>query len=431
MRPVERITASICSGGNSCPCSAPADREIDSFISVPPRSLTPARKAAATPSGPSFTQETCTFVIHGCSASRATACTSSVSPKVGPERARPRSHIGASMCTNGSGTNSVNPPDSRCCSRACRRWRAQFTGPSTWPNIIVTFERKPDSMGGVVHLEPLRGRDLVRTDHAPDLVVEDLRGRTGERTEACIVQARQVVLERKAERRRSLPHLQRRERVDVQPRHCVLDRLDDREVVVTGEGGMDPALQAHLRRAAFPRLLAAADDLLVRHEIRRPAQVGRELSLRERAEAATEVADVGVLDVARHDVGHLVTAHITAQAVGGGEDAVALLAARAEETHDLLLAELVMRVDRQRVARDERDRPSLARRPRVLAREPDRVRRPQHRRHDVRVEPLSGDPLRIDGEPRRELETAALGRRTQPFDFRPGRFGIDVVDRDR
>ena len=41
-----RIAASISSGGISWPWLAPAAREIDSFISVPPRSLAPARSAA-------------------------------------------------------------------------------------------------------------------------------------------------------------------------------------------------------------------------------------------------------------------------------------------------------------------------------------------------------------------------------------------------
>ena len=50
---------------------------------------TPARSAAAAPSRPSFTHEAWMFVIQGCSASRATACTSSASRNVGPERARP------------------------------------------------------------------------------------------------------------------------------------------------------------------------------------------------------------------------------------------------------------------------------------------------------------------------------------------------------
>src|SRR6266542_2443050 len=163
MRPAERITSSIASGGNSWPCCAPAEREIDSFISVPPRSLTPARSAAATPSGPSLTHETCTFVIHGCSARRATACTSSVSPKVGPLRAWPRSHIGASMCTNGSGTNSVKPPDRSCCSRARNRCRAQLRGPSS-----VRERAEP-----ATEVAEVRVLDVAR-NHVGDLVAADV-----------------------------------------------------------------------------------------------------------------------------------------------------------------------------------------------------------------------------------------------------------------
>src|SRR5262249_33827876 len=156
------------------------------------------------------------------------------------------------------------------------------------------------------------------------------------------------------ERRRALPDLERRERVYVQSRHRVLDRAHDGEVVVAGEGGMDPALQAHLRRAALPGLLAAAHDLVMRDEIRGAAKVRREPSLGERAEAAAEVADVRVLDVAGDDVGDLVAADLASQYVGGGEDAVALVATCSEEAYELVLAHLVARVDGERVARHER-----------------------------------------------------------------------------
>ncbi len=47
------------------------------------------------------------------------------------------------MWTKGSGTNSVNPPVSRCRSRVRMRWAAQLRGCSTAPNMIVTFERSP------------------------------------------------------------------------------------------------------------------------------------------------------------------------------------------------------------------------------------------------------------------------------------------------
>ena len=47
------------------------------------------------------------------------------------------------MCTNGSGTNSVKPPVSRCSARVRSRCRAQCTGRSTEPNMIVTLLRSP------------------------------------------------------------------------------------------------------------------------------------------------------------------------------------------------------------------------------------------------------------------------------------------------
>ena len=130
----------------------------------------------------------------------------------------------------------------------------------------------------------------------------------------------------------------------------VLDRVDDGRVVLAGERRMDPALQADLGRAAVPRLPRAPDDLLVRDEVRRAAQVRRQLPLREGAEAAAEVADVRVLDVPGDDVADLVAADLAPQPVGRGEHALALVAAGAEEPHELVLPQLAGRVDRQRVA---------------------------------------------------------------------------------
>ncbi len=125
---------------------------------------------------------------------------------------------------------------------------------------------------------------------------------------------REVLLEPEPEGRRPLPDLERRERVHVDLGDFRLDRAHDARVVVAGERGMDPALEADLGRAALPSLPRAADDLLERNEVRRPAQVPRQLPLRERAEAAAEVADVRVLDVPGHDVRDLVAAGLAAEA---------------------------------------------------------------------------------------------------------------------
>src|ERR1700721_23399 len=77
----------------------PAPRVIDSFISGPPRSLAPASKHRAAPSAPIFTQEALIFLIRGFNTSLDTACMSTASRKLGPERVRPLRQSGASICT--------------------------------------------------------------------------------------------------------------------------------------------------------------------------------------------------------------------------------------------------------------------------------------------------------------------------------------------
>src|SRR5687768_18514402 len=161
--------------------------------------------------------------------------------------------------------------------------------------------------------------------------------------------------------------------MDVEVRELAPDRVHHGGVVLAGEGRMDPSLEAHLGRAAIPGLPSAPDDLLVWDEVGRAAEVRRQLPLRERAEAAAEVADVRVLDVPRHDVGDLVAADLAAQAVGGGEDTLALVGAGSEEANELVLPQPVARVDRERVARDDEwDAVATARMPVVLAGQAER-----------------------------------------------------------
>src|SRR4051812_14975264 len=130
--------------------------------------------------------------------------------------------------------------------------------------------------------------------------------------------------------------------MDVDVGQLAFDRAAHVEVEVPGEGGVDAALEADLDRAAFPRLAAAADDLVQRDEVRAAAQVLGELALRECAEAAAEVTDVGVVDVARDDVRDGVAVDLAAEPVGGVEDVLYVWSARAEERGYFVLVELVL-----------------------------------------------------------------------------------------
>ena len=219
------------------------------------------------------------------------------------------------------------------------------------------------------HLEPLRGVDLVRAQNGADLVVEDLRGGARQRAEAGVLQPAQEGLERDAERRRALPHLERRERVDVHVGRRFLHRAAEVEIGLAGVVGVDAALHADFGGAALPGLDHAALHLVEPEVVGLAAQVLGQLALGEGAELALEVADVGVVDVAVDDVGDDVAARLAPQRVGGAHHRFEVGAAGAEERRDLVFGEIVA------ASRTIEDR-ALARRLRAAPRAATRLRRP-------------------------------------------------------
>ena len=198
-------------------------------------------------------------------------------------------------------------------------------------------------MRGAHHLEPLRRVHLVRADHRPHLVVEDLRRGAGQCAKPGILQLRQEIAQRQPERRRALRHLQRRERMHVHIRQRVLDRAADAEIGRAGVVGMDAALQAHFGRAALPCFLRPPHHFVQRQIVRRAAQCLVRLALGEGAELAAVVADVGVVDVAVDDVAHDVAADRLAQRIGRGDDMLVVGIARGEQAHDLGLVRAARR----------------------------------------------------------------------------------------
>ena len=108
---------------------------------------------------------------------------------------------------------------------------------------------------------------------------------------------------RAAQRLRPLPDFERREGVHVHAGQRLLDRAADREIGRAGVFRVDAALQADFGGAALPGFLAAPDDLVEVEIVGPAAQIFAELALREGAELAAEIADIGVVDVAGDDVG--------------------------------------------------------------------------------------------------------------------------------
>src|SRR5262249_1102541 len=145
-------------------------------------------------------------------------------------------------------------------------------------------------------------------DDAPDLVIEDLGGSPRQRAEAFVLQPRQKRRDWNSERCRALADLERRERMDMHPRHGGTNGADDVDVGLSRVFRMDAALQADLGGTARPGLRASSRDLREVEIVRLAAQRLVRLVLRERAEPAAIAADIGVIDVAVDDVAHDVAA---------------------------------------------------------------------------------------------------------------------------
>ena len=161
-----------------------------------------------------------------------------------------------------------------------------------------------DAVRRLDDVEPLLRVDLVGADDGADFVVKDFCGGAGQGAESGFLQPLQQGGDRNAERFRALVDFQRREGMDVHARHRVLDGAADRKIGLAGVVRVDAALQADFGGAARPGFRRAPLDFLQAEIVGFAAQIGGEFALGEGAELATEVADIGVVDVACDDVGH-------------------------------------------------------------------------------------------------------------------------------
>ena len=205
-----------------------------------------------------------------------------------------------------------------------------------WPNMMVLVDFSPSSWAVIITSAHWAVRILSGHRWIAHAVVEDLGGSSGEGAEAGVAQPGEEVAHGDAERLGPLPDLEGREAVDVHVGKLRLDGFHHRHVEVAGELGVDAALEAHLGGAPLPRFDAALHDLGDRHQVRVAAQVERPRPLREGAEAAAEVALVGVVDVAVDDVADRVAVDPAPQLVGDRGDGIHLVATRSEEPLDLV-----------------------------------------------------------------------------------------------
>src|SRR5439155_18225636 len=128
--------------------------------------------------------------------------------------------------------------------------------------------------------------------------------------------------------------LHRREGVYVHARYPGLDRADQVGVRGAGQLRVDAALHADLGRAVVPGFHGPSGDLV--HG--QPVRVGVPLPLRERAEPAPDVTDVGEVDVPVDDVGDIVADGVAAYVVGDAGQRVEVRAVAGEEDQRQVVA---------------------------------------------------------------------------------------------
>ena len=199
-----------------------------------------------------------------------------------------------------------------------------------------------------------------------------------------------------------------------------LHRPADLECSRAGIIRVDAALHADFGRAARARLAHARRDLVEREIVWPAAQVFAGLALREGAELAPEVADVGVVDVARDDVADDVAVDDLGRSSSAARHTAAELgAARPEESNDLAFVERALprcalartraelAIARPKAAPRQSAR-SRARRQIACTRHTNRRARPAARHRSVehglaqsRIKPVSGSSCigRIDRKP--------------------------------
>ncbi len=256
-------------------------------------------------------------------------------------------------------------------------------------------------------------------------------------------------------------------------RHRLLDRSADPEVGGAGIFRVNPALHTDFGGAAIPGLLDPPPDLREIEVIGPAAQVFGELTLGKGTELASEIADIGVVNVAGHDIADHVAIDPLPQLVGRAAYRVEFPTARREEPDYLRFVErlsgrasfqdrhqlpftlplrgpLPLPTKVGRGASGILPRPACgervgvrgyrgrrlgtgARHPIVRAGKALGVDRAQHCRAQRRVEPALGSARvsRVDRQPPDKRFAGCGGLLGQPIECRPRSLRVDVIGGDR
>ncbi|KAF5051464.1 hypothetical protein DSECCO2_418700 [anaerobic digester metagenome] len=197
-----------------------------------------------------------------------------------------------------------------------------------WDTKVMRLPDDPD---------PCRRIDLLRADHSPDTVHQDLGRRSAERREAGRLHSDEHLLSGKIAPPRGVCHLHRVARVDVDGGRFVPYPGVDIDVGLGVKPRVEAAHRADLGHVPLARLpgLLSHDGLVV------AIYVGIAWFSREPAEPAGVHAEVGHVDVLVPDVGDDVTYSLFPEFIGGSGDRPDIPVPGRKEADGLLLREPV------------------------------------------------------------------------------------------
>ena len=106
---------------------------------------------------------------------------------------------------------------------------------------------------------------------------------------------------------------------------------------------MDPALQAHLGRAAIISFTRSTHNFFMRQIIRPAPKVFAHLTFRKRAELAFEITHVGIIYISVNTIGHLIADQLLSDRIRGLRNMSYLVPARLEQPDNLTFRQRLTR----------------------------------------------------------------------------------------
>ena len=174
---------------------------------------------------------------------------------------------------------------------------------------------------------PILGAEFVAGELTSDSGVEYLRRRPRHRVQPRRLQLKDVVAVGHLGLLRPVPDLERRKSVDMEVGNVSLDRPDDPSVVAPIEIRVEAALDTDLGPAPLFGFKGASRDLIQIEHFSALIIA----ALRETAERAAHVADIGKVDVAANHEARAIVMHLSTKRIGGSKERVSIRTRRLEQ----------------------------------------------------------------------------------------------------